>query len=820
MSTLSVKIGAILDGSFNSAMAGSSKQLSRLGGTIRQLDTSMKSVSKFKELSRNTLVAKRSWKGLEVQVTSLAQKEKTLKAAFDEANASVAKAKEAYLQKKDETSKAKLNEAKKLAAEAKKAYSQHKKDKTFEADFDKAKKEAKEGRLAYLQKRDALHAFSEEVRKSGKNIQSLIRDQDKLGASAEKLRSQYSKLNSAIKKRDMFLGRKAYFKSQMLETAGLALTLAAPIKVAIDFESVMADIRAVMKFSKEKEANDRGFMELGQGIKELSRTIPLSAAELAQITTTGARLELREKKDLLEFTEIVSKMAVNFGMSVEEIGSDVSSFYNIYKMSLKDLRNLGDLVNHLASNTSVGPKDLMAGINIASGAARQFGLEIEQIAGLVNAFVMLGKQPKKAAEMINGVLVKLQTAGKQGDEFRETLEEIGIDIEELEESIKENPHKALLDFFEILKKIDKHDRAGILLKLFGQGAEDDIALLLENSKVYGEVLDLLADEEKRANSLEEEFNDRVSTTANQLRLLKNSIAEVGMNLGSAMLPIFKPIAEGLKWVSENIASFAEKYPIITKAIMYTIGALISLKVLFVSGGYVMSLFMGTVWSLAVKAIATFSILSTSILPAVATGFRVLTAAMISNPIGAIIAAIATGATLIITNWQKVKNFFSSIWEYIKSIIKPIGEMFSWMGSTVGSIFGKVAENSPLKEFEKRKSIAEIHTPLKSSISNNENSLLNNSAIKELSERSKNNVKIKSVIEEKRSIEDNQIDKAFEKSRFEKKELKTYNQTFHQTFNINVKAEPNQDARSIADAVMERFREQARGALFDTVEEMY
>ncbi|WP_265021282.1 phage tail tape measure protein [Wolbachia endosymbiont (group A) of Icerya purchasi] len=792
MSTLSVKIGAILDGSFNSAMAGSSAQLSRLGGTIRQLDTSIKSVSKFKELSRNTLVAKRSWKGLEVQVKSLAQQ---------------------------------------IKATAKPS-------KDLKAQFDKAKESAIKAKTEYLQKRNTLHTFSEELKKSGKNIQSLIRDQDKLGASANRLRSQYSKLNFATKANQRFSAKRAHFKSQLLETAALALTLAAPIKVAIDFESAMANIKAVIKLSDDKEDNDREFIELGKMLKGLSRTIPLSAAELAQITTSGARLGIKEKKDLLEFTEIVSKMAVNFGMNVEEVGSDVSKLYNIYKMSLEDLRNLGDLVNHLASNTSVEAKDLMAGINIASGAARQFGLKIEQIAGLVNAFVMLGKQPKKAAEMINGVLVKLQTSGKQGDEFRETLEEIGIDIEELEENIKKNPQKALLDFFEILKKIDKHDRAGILLKLFGQGAEDDIALLLENSKVYEKVLDLLADEGKRANSLQEEFNDRVSTTANQLRLLKNSIAEVGMNLGSVMLPILKPIAERLKWVSEHIASFAEKYPTVTTAIMGTIAALISLKVLLVGGGYILSLFMGTVWSLAAKAIATFSFLSTYAIPVVITGlsvlkattlslatkafpllslalsavvggFRILTAVMISNPIGAVIAAIATGATLIITNWQKVKNFFSSIW---KSIIKPIGEMFSWMGSTVGSIFGKVAENSPLKEFEKRKSIvAEIHTPLKSSISSNPS---NNNAIKEISKRNK------SLIEEKKSIEGNQVNEIFEKNRFEKKESKIHNQTFNQTFNIIVKAEPNQDARSIADAVIERFREQARGALFDTVEEVY
>ncbi|MCA7010478.1 phage tail tape measure protein [Wolbachia endosymbiont of Tribolium confusum] len=805
MSTLSVKIGAILDGSFNSAMAGSSAQLSRLGGTIRQLDASMKSVSKFKELSSNTLVAKRSWKGLEVQVTSLAKQMKTTE----------------------------------------------KPSKDLKAQFDKAKESAIKAKTAYLQKRDTLHMLSEEFKKSGKNIQSLIRDQDKLGASANRLRSQYSKLNSAIKKRDMFLGRKAHFKSQILETAGLALTLAAPIKVAIDYESVMADIRAVMKFSKEKEANDRGFMELGQGIKELSRTIPLSAAELAQITTSGARLGIEEKKDLLEFTEIVSKMAVNFGMSVEEIGSAASKLYSIYGMSLEDLKDLGNLANHIASNTTVEAKDLMAGMNIASGAAKQFGLKIEQTAGLVSAFISLGKQPKKAAEMINAVLVKLQTAREQGDEFIGTLDEIGIDIEELEENIKKDPQKALLSFFETLEKIDKDERPNILLKLFGLGSQDEVALMLGSLGEWRNKMKLLANEEERQNSLQEEFNDRVSTTANQLRLLKNSVAEVSMNLGSVMLPILKPIAEKLKWASENVASFAEKYPTVTKVIMGTIAALIGLKVLAVAGGYAfylarssmstfsiilhgvlkpalislatyaipavitgLSVLKATTLSLATKA---FPLLS-SVLPAVVTGLRAITLAVISNPIGLLIAGLITGAAFIITNWQKVKNFFSSIWEYIKSIIKPIGEMFSWLGNTVGSIFGKVAENSPLKEFEKRKSIvAEIktvHTPLKSGILSNGNPLLNNSIIKEISKRNK------SFIEEKKSIEGNQVNEIFEKNRFEKKESKTYSQIFHQTFNINVKAEPNQDARSIADAVMERFREQARGALFDTVEEMY
>ena len=169
--------------------------------------------------------------------------------------------------------------------------------------------------------------------------------------------------------------------------------------------------------------------------------------------------------------------------------------------------------------------------------------------------------------------------------------------------------------------------------------------------------------------------------------------------------------------------------------MSVITALIGLKVLVVSGGYAWNLIRGGMLAFSVVlhgilkpaliSLATYAIpavitglsvlkattlslatkafpLLSSVLPVIVTGLRAMTLAVISNPIGLLIAGLVTGATLIITNWQKVKNFFSSIWEYIKSIIKPIGEMFSWMGNTVGSIFGKFAENSPLKEFEKRK----------------------------------------------------------------------------------------------------------------------
>ncbi|WP_265045195.1 MULTISPECIES: phage tail tape measure protein [unclassified Wolbachia] len=134
----------------------------------------------------------------------------------------------------------------------------------------------------------------------------------------------------------------------------------------------------------------------------------------------------------------------------------------------------------------------------------------------------------------------------------------------------------------------------------------------------------MANTEKYGSSLQKEFKNRADTTANKLRLLRNAIAEVGMNLGSVMLPTLKSIAEFLQEKTRSIALFAEKYPTLTTAIMGTIAALISLKILVVGLGYGFTFLASTVLGLRTKIIATFSFLSATVFPAVITGLRAVT----------------------------------------------------------------------------------------------------------------------------------------------------------------------------------------------------
>ncbi|KAB2978029.1 MULTISPECIES: phage tail tape measure protein [unclassified Wolbachia] len=771
MSVLSIKIGAVLDDSFNTVIKGSSSQLTRLGENIRKLDSSLKSVSKFKQLGSDVLTSRRSWKCFEDQVKSLAKQMKTIE----------------------------------------------KPSKTLKAEFDKAKFSATKAKEAYLKKRDALHSLNEEVRKSGKDIKSLVRDQYKLGSSIEVLKGKYGKLGSAIRSHQSFLASKAHFKSQIVETIGLGLTLAAPVKVAIDFESAMADVTKVVDFKKGTDEATK----FAKKLKEMSRTIPLSAAELAQIAASGGQLGIK-KEDLFKFTEVVAKMSTAFDMSAEQAGDSIAKLSNVYGIDVSGMEHVGNVINHLSDNTAAKVKDMVQALAIVGGTAKQFGLKFEQTSSLVNAFISLGKQPAKAATAINALLSKLQTAEGQGKEFKAALEEMGIAAEEMVQRISENGEEALLYFFQTLKKMDNQERSTILMKLFGQEYQDDIALLAGSFNKYEDAIKLLANTEKYKSSLQEEFKNRADTTANKLRLLRNAIAEVGMNLGSVMLPTLKSIAEFLQEKTRYIAEFAEKYPTLTTAIMGTVAALISLKIVAVGLGYGFTLLGSTIFSLKANLLGVFSFLSATVFPAVIIGLRAITLAVMSNPIGLLITGLITGAALVITNWQKVKEFFASFW---KSIIKPIGEAFSWVGDTVSSVFGKVSENSPIKEFEKRKTVISLvdgeasNLLSKNSVFNNGNPLSNNSVMKGISKNSWNNVKIKHAIAEKKSIVDEKDLnlKEYVKSKYENK---TFNQTQHNYFNISVQAAPNQDVRNLADEVIKRIREKSRDVLFDTIDPVY
>ena len=122
--------------------------------------------------------------------------------------------------------------------------------------------------------------------------------------------------------------------------------------------------------------------------------------------------------------------------------------------------------------------------------------------------------------------------------------------------------------------------------------QDDIALLVGSLNEYKKSLSMIATEEKYAGSMQREFANRANTTANNLQLLKNSITETAMNLGSVLLPPLNSLVKVLRLSSSALADFTEKHPILAKVITGVTAALIGVKIAAITLGYAWTFIKG------------------------------------------------------------------------------------------------------------------------------------------------------------------------------------------------------------------------------------
>lgn len=641
---LSIVIGAALKGNFGATMAQGVSQLNRLGQSIKQLESSKKTINKFKQLQRDTFVTKGAWIEAQKQVKSLAVE---------------------------------------IAAAAKPS-------KALIKEFERSKAAALKAKTSYLRKRDSLHNLNSEIQKSGQDIRSLIVQQNKLGSSIEKLKGHYVSLDRIMQKRQGVLAKRSNLRGQLFDAVALGATLSAPIKAAVDFETAMADVRKVVNFDSPD-----GLQKLGDSLKRMSREIPLSAAGLAQIAASGGQLGI-VAKDLSSFTDTVAKMATAFDMSAEEAGDAMAKLSNIYQIPITEMSRLGDAINHLSDNTASKAKDIVPVLNRIGGTAKQFGLTAVQASALASAFISLGKSPEKAGTAINAMLTKLQTSDKQGKKFQDALEQIGFSVLEKDMGAQET----LIRFLEAIKKIEKP--SAILFDLFGMEYQDDVALLVGSLNEYKKAVKMINDD--FAGSMQREFENRSNTTANNLQLFKNGIAEIGINLGSLLLPPLNAIVNFFRKVTTQMASFAEKHPILTKLIIGITASLIGCKVAAIGLGYAWTFIQG---GALVLVTALKSILITTAL--VKAGFATIS-------ISSIVGVFILGAALVISNWEKVKNFFMTIWDPIR----PIWETFSnWIGK-----FWKKIPSFSFEDSTKKEAIHEIQPTSKILTNKTENYNIN------------------------------------------------------------------------------------------------
>ena len=419
-----------------------------------------------------------------------------------------------------------------------------------------------------------------------------------------------------------------------------AATLGKPINDAMKFESAMADVRKVVDFDTPEQ-----FKAMNQDIINLTRSIPMSATEIATLVASAGQAGI-EKDGLLDFAQSAGKMGVAFDITAEQAGDMMAKWRTSFKMGQTEVNELADKVNYLG-NTTAASAPLIADVVTRVGPLGDIGgVASGEIAALGASMVGAGVQSEVAATGIKNLILGMAAGEGATKSQAAAFSSLGLDAAEMAKKMQTDAKGAIMEVFKALKNVDKDKQAAILADLFGKESIGAISPLLSNLQALQDNFDKVADKQNYAGSVDKEYAARVETTQNQLDLLKNAVTEVSIYIGNALLPVLGAGAKGLAEAAKIIADFGKAHP--------DIGSILSIG--------------GALVVIAPLAQQVFRFLFSGVklvydaFRLVGVAIRVISAIIAANPIVLLIAGIALAVYLIYQYWEPIKEYMASFWD--------------------------------------------------------------------------------------------------------------------------------------------------------------
>jgi TP901 family phage tail tape measure protein len=404
-------------------------------------------------------------------------------------------------------------------------------------------------------------------------------------------------------------------------TLPLSLAGGAALKLAVDFDKSMTKIQSLVGVA----AADVD--KMGETAKKMATDTGKSAAEAAEALffITSAGLRGKEATDVLNAS--LKAAAVGLGETAT-VADLATSAMNAYGSANLNAEAATDVMVSAVREGKLEASELAQSMGAVLPVASNMGVQFHEVGAAFAALSRTGTGAAEAATQIRSILTSLLKPTKQAED---QLSALGLSSAGLRQSLKED---GLLATLEILKqKFEGNDTAA--QNVFG------------NVRALSGVMDLLGAGVDSTRAIFDAMNDTQGATAKAfaatsesasfkltkgLNSVKIALTEVGAELLESLVPLF----EGFTKTIINITKKFNELDKSTKKIILAIGGIAAVigPILIVIGK--MSLGFGAL----IKA-----------LPLVASGFRVLTAAMIANPILAVATAIAA-VTVAIVQYKK------------------------------------------------------------------------------------------------------------------------------------------------------------------------
>ena len=346
-------------------------------------------------------------------------------------------------------------------------------------------------------------------------------------------------------------------------TAPLLASAGFAVKAAGDYESAFAGVR------KTVDATEGEYKKMSNAIREASKTMPASAADIARVAESAGQLGIK-KQNIVDFSKTMIDLGESTNMTADEAATAMARFANIVQMPQSEFRRLGSTIVDLGNNFATTESEIMEmGLRLA-GTGHLVGLTEPQIMAVATAMSSVGINAEAGGSSFSRVMQKINTQVLSGGKKLELFAKVsGMSAKDFAHEWKTEPQIALLAFLDGLKKV-KESGGDVTqtLKELGIKSTQEVDTMQRMAGAG----DLLSRALKTANgawkentALTNEAKKRYETTESQLKIFKNQITDLAIEFGG---PLLKAMNSGLQaakpWI-QKLADMAKAFSEMSEA---------------------------------------------------------------------------------------------------------------------------------------------------------------------------------------------------------------------------------------------------------------
>lgn len=376
--------------------------------------------------------------------------------------------------------------------------------------------------------------------------------------------SEWTKLGDTLQK----TGDRLQKAGKQMEGIGNSLTksLTVPLsaigglaaKASIDFESAFAGVR------KTVDATEAEFAVLSEGIRKMAREdVPVAATEIAKVAEAAGQLGI-QKDAILGFTRTMIDLGVATNLTGDQAATALARLANITQMSQHDFDRLGATIVELGNNLATTEAEIVEMALRLAGAGKQIGLTEAEILAFAGSLSSVGIAAEAGGSAFSRLMINIAsevaTNGKKLEGFAATA---GMTAEQFRQAFQEDAAGAIIAFIEGLDAISRSggNVFGVLedLGLSEIRLRDAILRAANAGDLFRESIELGSRAWDENLALTKEAEQRYATSASQLQMLKNRLADVGITLGDALVPALLDALKAMEPLFKAIENAARRF---------------------------------------------------------------------------------------------------------------------------------------------------------------------------------------------------------------------------------------------------------------------